>query len=310
MSVASVIIAWPSMAWIMSGKGPMAVIRMLSINTAISWTLLSVCCMNFGKMLIKVLHGPIRLWCICRKWEIWPMPRKRRVKVNFVSCVPISILIWFSNLDVFLYWRKETFLKSRPTLNVLRWRMCMRLLLAICVRLMKCCLMWPCRRIVVVQPNGRRLICCRKFIWQGGALSKISADNNQPIWIVRLILPKRLSTPESSPWIRIIQWHSIRTDRRCFLKQSGVSSLQTMCCLTVRKETRCTCIGFRLTKNCRVCNATFSKGVLGNVCGRLLICKPSCSTTWMTPVCIRCSVGCSMRIKNLPSLSGKTNIIT
>ena len=34
-----------------------------------------------------------------------------------------------------------------------------------------------------------------------------------------------------------------------------------MCCLTVRKETRCTCIGFRLTKNCRVCNATFSKGV-------------------------------------------------
>ena len=26
----------PSMAWIMSGKGPMAVIRMLSINTAIS----------------------------------------------------------------------------------------------------------------------------------------------------------------------------------------------------------------------------------------------------------------------------------
>ena len=28
-----------------------------------------------------------------------------------------------------------------------------------------------------------------------------------------------------------------------------------------------------------VCNATFSKGVLGNVCGRLLICKPSCSTT-------------------------------
>ena len=25
--------------------------------------------------------------------------------------------------------------------------------------------------------------------------------------------------------------------------------------------------------------ATFSKGVLGNVCGRLLICKPSCSTT-------------------------------
>lgn len=35
----------------------------------------------------------------------------------------------------------------------------------------------------------------------------------------------------------------------------------------------------RLTKNCRVCNATFSKGVLGNVCGRLLICKPSCSTT-------------------------------
>lgn len=25
------------------------------------------------------------------------------MKVNFVSCVPISILIWFSNLDVFLY---------------------------------------------------------------------------------------------------------------------------------------------------------------------------------------------------------------
>lgn len=38
-----------------------------------------------------------------------------------------------------------------------------------------------------------------------GALSKISADNNRPIWIVRLILPKRLSTPGSSPWIRIIQ---------------------------------------------------------------------------------------------------------